>query len=798
VELNEADTRAKYIDPMLRAAGWEDDDGSGLFNGVKIRREFGITEGRILGGGKRGNRQVADYVLEFKGLRLAVIEAKRFDLNYTEGVAQAVEYAKKLHAPYAYSTNGQKIRQINMLTGEEKDVANYPSPEELLKSLNEPANAWRDEFRSIPFENKGQSVRYFAQIAVEKTLDAISTGDKRILLTLATGTGKTRIAFHIAWKLFQARWTITGDKKRRPRILFLADRNILANQAYNEFSAFTEDERIRVSPKSITKRKAVPMNANIFFTIFQTFMTGPEDKPNFGDYPADFFDLIIVDECHRGGANDESNWREILEYFSSAVQVGLTATPKRKDNIDTYKYFGEPKFVYKLKDGIEDGFLTPFRVRKYTSNIDKYQFSSDDEILQGQIEAGQEYVLADFNKKILIRQREQFIVDVFIKNIPTYEKTIIFCASQDHALLIRDIINEKKIVPNPTYCVRVTANDGDLGEDYLRAFQDNEKLIPSILTTSQKLSTGVDARNIRHIVILRPIKSIIEFKQIVGRGTRLYDGKYYFTIHDFFDASHNFYDPEWDGDPEPVDDTDTVCDPVIDGDPVPGDPALPGDPSEPGEPGIPGEVGKPRPEMIVVRVSSGKELAFQNMEEKMFYSVDGKTMTLSEFVQSLFNTLEMPDLFKSEEELRAIWSVPATRKQLLIALENAGFPQSQLEDIQDLIDARSCDLFDVLEYVKYHFTPIKRQSRAIISRSILENELTAVQMEFVDFLVQQYVVAGVDELDDSKLETLLAIKYKTAMEGVAILGSVDIARNIFLKFQKHLYKQHSAYVLSGS
>ena len=775
--LTEADTRAKYIDPALKDSGWEYDGTSIVSREVRVRREFSITEGRILGGGKRGKLKIADYVLEYKGVRLAVVEAKKFDLNYTEGTAQAIEYAKKLQVPYAYSTNGQKIRQINMVTGEEKDVEKYPRPEDLLASLKEPANEWRDEFRSVPFENKGQSVRYFAQLAVEKTLEAIAAGDKRILLTLATGTGKTRIAFHIAWKLFQTRWTATGENKRRPRILFLADRNILANQAYNEFSAFTEDERIRISPKSIAKRKSVPTNANVFFTIFQTFMTGPEGKPNFGEYPEDFFDVIIVDECHRGGANDESNWRDILEYFASAIQIGLTATPKRKDNVDTYKYFGDPKFVYKLKDGIEDGFLTPFRVRKYTTNIDEYVYDPEDDVLEGDIEAGEEYTDGDWNTKIEIRQREEYLVDLFMKNLGTNEKTIIFCANQNHAALIRDIINEKKQNANPTYCVRVTANDGELGEDYLRAFQDNEKTIPTILTTSQKLSTGVDARNIRHIVILRPVKSIIEFKQIIGRGTRLYDGKDYFTIHDFFNASHNFYDPEWDGDPDiPVDGG------IVDGPPV--------------RPTGPVGGGSPRPEKIVVRLSNGKELAFQNMTEKMFYSVDGKTMTLAEFIQSLFNTLDMPEFFKNEEELRAIWSVPATRKQLLHNLENAGFPQKQLEDIQDLIDAQSSDLFDVLEYVKYHFTPVLREARAIISRSIMETELTAKQMEFVDFLVQQYVVAGVDELDDSKLETLLAIKYKTATDGVAILGSVDVARKIFLTFQKHLYKPHSTYAVA--
>ena len=788
--LTEADTRAIYIDPALKSAGWEHDGVSEIGRDVIVRREFSITDGRILGGGKRAKGKIADYVLEYKGVRLAVVEAKPYDSLYTEGVAQALDYATKLQVPFAFATNGKKIRQINMLTGEEKDVSVYPGPKELLDSLSEPANSWRDDFRSIAWENKGQDVRYFAQIAVERTFTAIANGEKRILLTLATGTGKTRIAFHIAWKLFQARWTLQGDKKRRPRILFLADRNILANQAYNEFSAFTEDERIRVSPKSIAKRKAVPTNANIFFTIFQTFMTGPQGKPFFGDYPKDFFDLIIVDECHRGGANDESNWRDILEYFSSALQIGLTATPKRKDNVDTYRYFGEPKFIYALKDGIEDGFLTPFRVRKYTTNIDSYIHDPEDDVIEGDIEAGHVYSDGEWATKILIREREEYLVSLFLDKLGTNEKTLVFCANQDHAALIRDIINEKKSNPNPTYCVRVTANDGDLGEDYLRAFQDNEKTIPTILTTSQKLSTGVDARNIRHIVILRPVNSIIEFKQIIGRGTRLFEGKDYFTIHDFFNASHNFYDPEWDGEPDPPE----------------GGPEGPEIPPVGGKTGTGstvtggegGEGGEERPVRILVKLANGKELEFKNFTEKMFYSVDGKTMTLTEFVQSLFNTLDMPDFFKSEEELREMWSVPATRKQLLQKLEDAGFPQAQLEDIQDLIDAQSSDLFDVLEYVKYHFEPIQRKARAVMSRTILENELTPKQMEFVDFLVGQYVISGVDELDDSKLETLLAIKYKTAIEGVAALGSVDVARMIFLKFQKHLYKEHKTYVLSGS
>jgi len=283
-------------------------------------------------------------------------------------------------------------------------------------------------------------------------------------------------------------------------------------------------------------------------------MSGPpvDGKPTpwFGQYPPDFFDFIVIDECHRGGANNESTWRGILEYFAPAVQLGLTATPRRKDNIDTYAYFGDPVFTYSLKEGINDGFLTPFRVKQVTTTLDEYVYSSDDTVVEGEIEAGKLYKEADFNKIIEIKQREQQRVEIFMGQIDQREKTLVFCATQEHALAIRDLINQLKTSTDPNYCQRVTANDGELGNTWLRSLQDNEKTIPTILTTSQKLSTGVDARNVRTIVLLRPVNSMIEFKQIIGRGTRLYDGKDYFTIHDFVKAHHHFSDPEWDGEPQ--------------------------------------------------------------------------------------------------------------------------------------------------------------------------------------------------------------------------------------------------------
>ncbi len=541
--MNEAETRAEYIDPALKAAGW------GVVEGSRIRREYQITLGRIEGNGKRGKALTADYVLEYRNIKLAVEEAKAWDKPLTEGVGQAKNYAAKMAVRFAYSSNGQGIYGIDMETGKEGEIPRYPTPDELWDMTFAETNIWRDRFAAVPFEDRGGyfQPRYYQDIAIERVLAAIADHKQRILLTLATGTGKTFIAFQIAWKLFHSRWNLAdwkagGEPTRRPRILFLADRNILADQAYNDFSAFPEDAMVRIEPEDIRKKGKVPKNGSLFFTIFQTFMSGPpgdgHPSPYFGEYPPDFFDFIAIDECHRGGANDESNWRGILDYFAPAVQLGLTATPKRKDNVDTYAYFGEPVFIYSLKDGINDGFLTPFRVKQISTTLDEYVYTTDDTLVEGEIEAGRRYEEADFNRIIEIKEREKKRVEIFMSQIDQREKTLVFCANQAHALAVRDLVNQMKTGADPNYCQRVTANDGKLGEQHLRDFQDNEKTVPTVLTTSQKLSTGVDARNVRNIVLMRPINSMIEFKQIIGRGTRLYDGKDYFTIYDFVNAHH--------------------------------------------------------------------------------------------------------------------------------------------------------------------------------------------------------------------------------------------------------------------
>ncbi|MBN8656110.1 MAG: DEAD/DEAH box helicase family protein [Anaerolineae bacterium] len=940
--MNEAETRAELIDPKLQAAGW------GVLEGTKIRREYHITAGRIQAGG-RGKPTIADYILVYKNRPLAVVEAKSNEYGVGEGVGQAKEYAQKLNIRYTYATNGKEIYEIDMQGGEGK-VSAFPTPEVLWQRTFNVHNEWQERFIPVPFEDISgtKPPRYYQEIAVDKALEAISQNKNRILLTLATGTGKTTIAFHIVWKLFATRWNAKRDASRRPRVLFLADRNILADQAFSEFTrynAFPEDALVRIKPDGIRKNGRVPTNGSVFFTIFQTFMSGgstssptahaepshrhasgepaepsptahaepshrhasgepAEPSPTahesnelqeitiqsvkdaygymyilecadgsfytgstkdlrlrmeqhnngegaeytknnlpvklvyyetfdridsafnrekqiqkwsrakklaliqgdiealkelsknrqtsvessnvpasvetpkvpepvegyFGEYPKDFFDFIIIDECHRGGANDESTWRSILEYFSPAVQLGLTATPKRDENVDTYKYFGEPVYIYSLKQGINDGFLTPFKVRRIQTTLDEYIYTSEDTVLEGDIEAGKVYKEADFNRIIEIEARERKRVELFMDELHQNEKALVFCATQDHAAATRNLINQTKSNPDPMYCVRVTANDGELGEQYLREFQDNERTIPTILTTSQKLSTGVDARNVRAIVLMRPVNSMIEFKQIIGRGTRLFDGKDYFTIYDFVGAYHHFADPEWDGEPE---------EPVIE-DPKPKD-----QPKRKTSEPKPDDY-EPRPK-VKVKLRDGKERHITHMASTMFYDADGKPLTAEQFMEKLFGKL--PDLFKTEEELRRVWSSPITRKALLEKLAEAGFGSEQLHIMQTIIDAEKSDLFDVLTYIAYASQPITREVRVAKAQSKIFAALTNEQKQFVEFVLTKYIETGVEELDQEKLPSLLQLKYQALEDARQILGEIQSIRELFVEFQKHLYVQ---------
>ncbi|WP_019624497.1 EcoAI/FtnUII family type I restriction enzme subunit R [Thioalkalivibrio thiocyanoxidans] len=799
--LNEADTRAELIDPALKEAGW------GVVEASRVRREV-ITLGRLQGGGKRARQDIADYVLTYRGQKLAVIEAKKRSLPVTEGLAQAKRYAERLQARFAYCTNGDAIYRVDMATGVEGPVEAWPSPDDLWVETfgagGDAQDTWRERFGAVPFEDKGGfwQARYYQHNAINQALEAVAAGRDRILLTLATGTGKTAIAFQIAWKLFHARWSLAaraaGTPGRQPRILFLADRNILANQAFNDFSAFPEDALVRIDPEVIRKKGRVPKNGNVFFTIFQTFMTGRDaaghPAPNFGDYPPDFFDFIIIDECHRGGANDESNWRGILEYFQPAVQLGLTATPKRTVNADTYAYFGEPVYIYSLKDGINDGFLTPFKVRQIATTLDEYVYTADDEIIEGEVEQGRRYTEDDFNRVIEIQERERYRVKLFMKQIDPREKTLVFCATQEHALAVRDLINQLKTSKDPHYCERVTANDGKEGERFLKQFQDNEKTIPTILTTSQKLSTGVDARNVRNIVLMRPVNSMIEFKQIIGRGTRLFEGKDYFTIYDFVKAYEHFNDPEWDGEPLPPEPCERCGNSPCSCTTEPPQPCpvcgerpcvCEKEPPEPCE--VCGEwpcICEKR-RKVKIRLGDGKERAIQHMTATSFWGPDGKPISAAEFIQRLFG--DLPELFQDEDELRRLWSRPDTRKSLLEGLEEKGYGTQQLAEVGKLIEAENSDLYDVLAYIAFNMAPVTRAERVDAHKERIFQGHDYRQQEFLRFVLDHYVAQGVSELDTAKLPQLIELKYHSLGDAVHELGPVSNIREVFVDFQQYLY-----------
>ncbi|MBQ9751871.1 MAG: DEAD/DEAH box helicase family protein [Paludibacteraceae bacterium] len=820
--MDESTTRRKKIDPALYAVGWEQVPESEILN---EQRAYEITPGRVERVKARRPKKV-DYILEYKGLKLAVIEAKSDETDVAIAVPQAKLYAEMLQIRYTYATNGDQIYFIDMgvkdskgeyiIPSSEKFIDCFPSPQELWLMTFPDVNVWRDKFNAQSFNRDGgRDPRYYQINAINNVLNAVANEQNRILLTMATGTGKTYTAFQICWKLFQTKWNLHGNDQH-PRILFISDRNILANQAVNDFEQFPEDAMVRITAESLRKTKdkskdakqnKVPTSRHLYFTIFQTFMCDDgTGQPYYKQYPADFFDFIIIDECHRGGANDESQWRELMDYFSFAYQLGMTATPRRHDNANTYRYFGDPVYSYSLKQGIADGFLTPFRVRISESNIDTYIYDPDDDV-EGDIDPNKIYTEKDFyNGDIIMRQRDEHRVKELLDKINPTDKTIIFCCTQLHAHVIRDMVNQHKKHPASNYCQRVTANDGKDGEETLRLFQDNEKSLPVILTTSQKLSTGVDARNVRNIVLLRPVNNMIEFKQIIGRGTRLFDDKFYFTIYDFVGANKNFQDAEWDGDPfcpicgnypctceKKLHEPCSVCGhyPCICNHPVcpkcgEWPCACPPEPCP-----VCGHLpctcpggGQPKP-TIKVRLSAKRELALSTKwTEKFQYGED--LISIDEFVKILFGRL--PEFFSSQEDLHKQWQHPSTRQALLDHLEREGFAEEKLRMVQRVMEREDCDLLDVLDYLAYATTPIERRRRVELVRQDYYQTRNLAQQQFLDFLMQQYIENGEHQFTMENLPTLIDMKYGTAADAVRILNmrAEDIKKE-YVNFQKALY-----------
>ena len=795
--MNEAQTRLDLIDPAIRAAGWTKANGCQM---LVEQSACQFAPGRV--GKIRGNPLKADYILTYRGRRLVVVEAKSDECQAIEGYEQALKYGRLLGMAAAYTTNGKEILEVNLETGGVEEAAAFPSPQEIWRRVFPEENGWRDSFDAVPFWfDAVKRPRYYQELAVNRVMDAVAARRRRILLTLATGTGKTFIAFQIAWKLFKAKWNLQAAEgsgrpgARTPRILFITDRNILANQGLIDFSGFDEHALARVTPKAIHKRDdKVPTNATVFFTIFDTFMCGEPEQEFYRQYAPDFFDFVIIDECHRGGAKDESTWRQILEYFEPAYQLGMTATPKRDVNADTYAYFGRPVYEYSLLQGIEDGFLTPFRVQKATCTIDDYEYDTDDTVVAGEDELDKDKTYGEkdfYHGKIRIRERDEERVRELLGKINSMDKTIIFCYNQPHAMEIMGMVNkyQKLKEKTPDYCRRVTANDGEEGERFLREFQNNEKQFPVILTTSQKLSTGVDARNVRNIVLMRPVNSMVEFKQIVGRGTRLFDEKYYFTIYDFVGASDKFDDPDWDGPP--------VC-PKCGSDPCickrgggVGNSELREDSGGweldtcPVCGTLPCTCGK-GDKTVVIKLGKNRQVRVKTEWESLIM-YDGKMIPVEAFVKKVFS--KVTGLVGSAEELRKAWSEQGTRRELLAKLAENGFEMERLKELQKLMASDDCDLLDVLEYVAFAIPTKKRAERAEAARRGLSKWVKGDEaLNFYTFVLDNYVQGGVDVFTrDNALSQLIITKYGTINDGKARLGGSKAIQLGFATLQKAVY-----------
>lgn len=785
---SEADTRSKFIDPQLFASAWEE---------KHIIREWYFTDGRKIGGGKRGKQCFADYVLVDQGIHLAIIEAKKYGLPPTDGLEQVKEYGKKLHVRRVYSTNGQKIYEFDLQewTGDYIDA--FPTPAQLYQRYIDPSATRKQQLLAIPYRSEWNiKPRYYQHIAVTRTLSAIAEWVERILLTLATGTWKTRIAYRISQKLFDAKWTHDGSN-RRPRILFLADRNILVDQAMNTYNPLEKDI-LKITGKEIKKRNGkVPTNANIFFAIYQAIISWSDEETEarwveviegksvswyYEKYPADFFDLIIIDECHRWWANEEGTRHAILQHFSSAVQLWLTATPKRDDNIDTYDYFWEPLYEYSLREWINDGFLTPYKVKRIQTSLDELVLNDDDEVIQWEKEQDV-YTVKEFNKKIILPQYNNLIAEKIIKEMWRDDKAIVFCVDQQHAANMRDSINRFKQVKHPDYCVRVTSNEWERGRQFLEDFQDNDKTIPTILTSSQMLTTGVDAKNVRTIILLRNIGSMVEFKQIIGRWTRLFEGKEFFVIMDFTGATKKFYDEDWDGPPAPLDISDETQEEDIIYDTSPDtDDTLIKEPEKSYDPTPP----KPK---LEVKLSEDRSIRIINVETR-YIDESGKPMSASEFLEQLVGKL--PRLYKDEKQLRKLRANPDTRKELLSQLESMGVSDEQFSSLKAMFDAPDSDIFDILAHLSFSAQMKTRHERAVRVRDhkiIFDQAPSLGAKEFLEFVLSYYEDHGSTELIRDKIGDIIDLYGKgTTPDMMKIFGWGEKLLKAWYGMQEELFR----------
>ncbi len=755
--ITEADTCRQFITPRLVEAGW-----SAAPHAIGEQRCF--TNGRIIvAGGKvrRGKQKRADYLLYYRrDYPLAVVEAKEIGLPAETGVQQAREYAEILGLKFAYATNGHRIIEIDYTAGTEREVDRYATPDELFLRLTASAHLPNEATPILlePFNLiSGKVPRYYQQIAIDRVIGAILLGQQRILATLATGTGKTCVAFQICWKLWSSRWNRTGEY-RRPKILFLADRNLLVDDPMAKMFAPFGDARHKISGDEVSQSR------DMYFGIYQALSTASTDV--FRQYRPDFFDLIIIDECHRGSSRDESAWRTVLDYFAPAVQFGMTATPLREESRDSYEYFGNPVYTYSLRQGIEDGFLAPYRVHRVITTVDAagWRPSKDELDRYGREVPDDEYQTKDFERVVALRARTQAMarhLTDFLKGTDRFAKTLVFCVDQEHAAEIRQELvnlNSDLMKQYPDYVCRVTADEGAIGLTHLAHFQDVDKPAPVILTTSQLLTTGVDAEMVKNVVLARVVGSRAEFKQIVGRGTRLKVdyGKEYFNIIDFTGtATQHFADPDFDGEPARIEEVtvDESGEQVSVSETEPQTPPVDDEmPEEQIGPDNGSLINEPPSEPRKFYVDGGEVEVIGHLVYDL--DTDGKKLQVVKYTE--YSGRAVRTLYPTREAFQSAWANPDTRREVLRELTERGISFEELASSSDQPDA---DPFDLLCHLAWNAPLLTRRQRAEAARRRAQDlfgQYGDTAREILSLLLERYVERGI--LQFSALSELMKVQ----------------------------------------
>jgi type I restriction enzyme R subunit len=787
--MNEADTKRKLITPAIQRAGWDESPH-------RINEEHYFTDGRIVVSGQnvyRKKPKFADYILRYTpDLPIAVVEAKSDELPAGNGMQQAKDYGEILDVPFVYATNGRKIVEFDFLTGTERKITAFPTPEELFRRLRGErtltTKKW-DQFLEPGYPLPDRDLRYYQDVAVNRAIQAVLAGDRRILLTMATGTGKTLVAFEICWRLWSARWNLDGSR-RKPKILYLADRTILVDDPKDTTFWPFEDARWKIEGK-------VHKGREMYFALYQAIAEDERRPGLYKEYAPDFFDLIIIDECHRGSARAESSWRGILKYFDSAAQIGMTATPKRDANVVTYEYFGNPVYTYSLRQGIEDGFLAPYQVRRIITDVDATGWRPE----AGQVDEfgvaipDEEYHTKDFERTVVLRSRTRAIaghITEQLKKTGRFQKTIVFCVDQEHADEMRRELanlNSDLVKKHPNYAVRITSDEGEIGRMHLSDFQDPEKREPVIVTTSQLLTTGVDVPTCRVIVLATVVDSMVQFKQMIGRGTRVRPdhGKLFFTILDYTgSATRHFADPAFDGIPELISEEEidaagkTTHTTTLQEERSPDeDDDIVGSVEE-SEDDDRKTVGRSR-KYYVDGVTV--EIAVDQVYE---LSNDGKRITCVKLTD--YTAKQVRTLYGSSEELRVAWGDPVRREEVISSLAERGIDFAQLQDVTEQAEA---DPFDLLCHLAFNAPLRTRRERAervrAEKRDFFDSYGPAAR-EILDALLTQYSVHGVSEfrLPDA-LQLPPIQEHGNATEIAELFGGPDPLRDAVERLQSFLY-----------